>query len=71
VLLVGRDIHEIPGPYIQDPVLELKPGSPLKDHQPLVLGLVVPEGFGRTVPRANDPFDSDSIALLENGPRSA
>ena len=45
VLLVGRDIHKIPGPHFQQPALELEPGSPFEHQHPLGLILVVPEAI--------------------------
>jgi hypothetical protein len=67
VLLVGRDIHEVPGPHFQHPVLELKSCCPLEHQHPLGLILVVPEAIRGSVPRTDDPLDPDAGALLENG----
>jgi len=67
VLLVGGDIDPIPRHHLHDPVLELEAGGTLQDHHPFVLRLVIPRAFGRLVPRADDPFDPDAMALLKDG----
>ena len=66
MLLVGRDIHEIPGPHFQHPVLELEPGSPLEHQHPLGLILVVPEARRRAMAVGDDSLDADALAGPKN-----
>ena len=67
MLLVGGDVDAVPRQQLDHPVFTLERGGPGEDHHPLVLGLVKPEAIGRPVPRADDPFDADAVARLENG----
>ena len=66
MLLVGGDVNAVPRQQLDHPVFTLERGGPGEDHHPLVLGLVKPEAIGRPVPRADDPFDPDASAVLEN-----
>ena len=44
--------------------LELDSGTAFQDHDPFILGLVVPEPFGRGLPLGDDPLDMNAITTV-------
>jgi hypothetical protein len=66
VLLMGGDADRISRLHFYHSVFKLELGGTGQDHDPFVLGLVIPEAFRRFVARRDDPFNPDAMALLKN-----
>ncbi len=66
MLSTSGDVEVAPRHQFDHLVLELEAGGTLKDQDPFVFSLVVPEAIWRPVAGADDPLNPDAVAFLKN-----